>query len=106
MYYKLYRRRYAIYFLVTIIFVIILLNNKKPNENDIPSDGFDNNDNNNNIYLRRSNNRNGRINVENYVVPEPCHRCPGENGAGVFLNSEESKGIEEVYKKEFLKHSK
>ena len=76
--------------------------NKKPNENDIPSDGFDNNDNNNNIYLRRSKNRNGRINVENYVVPEPCHRCPGENGAGVFLNSEESKGIEEVYKKEFF----
>ncbi|UJR37273.1 hypothetical protein I4U23_029982 [Adineta vaga] len=43
-----------------------------------------------------------RINRETYTIPEPCRSCPGENGAGVSLTADESKGLEEIVKKEFF----
>lgn len=35
--------------------------------------------------VRSVNQKKPRINRETYTTPEPCHGCPGENGAGVHL---------------------
>ena len=69
MYYKLYRRRYYIYLAIGILVVLFIFNNSTNDENT--------------IELTRNNRR---INIENYVEPEPCHNCPGENGRPVYLN--------------------
>jgi hypothetical protein len=85
MYYKLYRRRYTIYTIITILFIIVLLNN---NLNSIDeSTNYDKNShdsNNLNKNVKRFNNV--RINMQNYVVPDPCNDCPGENGKAVYLS--------------------
>ena len=72
--------------------------------------------------VRSSADRNGRgirVNRDTYTTPEPCRGCPGENGQGVQLTvtntidrfgsdallhsqPEESKGLDEVLKKEFF----
>ena len=84
MYYKLYRRRYTIYALVTILFIFILLNNNL-NSIDQTSNSKSRRDSNSfNINVKRSNNV--RINMQNYILPKPCNDCPGENGKAVYLN--------------------
>jgi hypothetical protein len=81
MYYKFYRRRYLIYVLTSILFVVIILNNNKPSDLDVSNRDQPVKKARN--ELRRSNER---INMENYVEPEPCGNCPGENGKPVYLN--------------------
>jgi hypothetical protein len=43
-----------------------------------------------------------RININNYIIPEPCQDCPGEFGKPVILTSEERVGLAEIEKKEFF----
>lgn len=85
MYYRLYRRRAYIYILVAFIVVYFLLtrsgdtnenlakNSEKPLKN-FPAA-------NENGMKKKS-----RISMSNYVQPEPCKGCPGENGAAVYLS--------------------
>ena len=63
-------------------------NNKSEKSDDLPNINGGNN-NNPQIDIPRPNkprieNKN-RINMQNYVEPEPCVGCPGENGGPVFL---------------------
>ena len=107
MFYKLYRRRKFIYiglFLLGVLFLAFNQNLPASNENRIKSlnykienDEFNKNPNVNNQNLNLVPNpnlnpmhnlkqNNGRINMQNYVEPEPCVGCPGENGNAVFLS--------------------
>lgn len=106
LYYKLYRRRHYVYLaglFISMLFIISLLNNNKPSEGTsaVRNEGrvIDNNQN----PVKGAKKAAGeRINMNNYVEPPQCVGCPGENGAGVKLTEEESKGIDEIYKKEFF----
>jgi polypeptide N-acetylgalactosaminyltransferase len=90
LYYKIYRRRKYLYAGIAIIGLIYILsiNNSKSTKTSLEDS------------LKKQ--RSGRINIHNYVEPEPCKNCPGEMGSSVFLNEEEKKGIDDVYKKEFF----
>lgn len=71
-YYRIYRRRQYIYFAAFIFGLILLINLKK---NGPPKDTHN---------IKR--NSNEVININNYVEPEPCIGCPGENGKAVYLS--------------------
>ncbi|CAF0715034.1 unnamed protein product [Brachionus calyciflorus] len=89
-YYRLYRRRQYFYFGAFLIGLILLINsNQKKNTHDSK----------NQQVPRQSNEL---ININTYVEPESCKGCPGENGQAVHLSAEESKNLDEIYKKEFF----
>src|ERR1700722_13178333 len=92
----LYRRRNKFLTLIFIIFTIIFFSYESKNDSssayttliDKPKRILD---------LKKI-----RINRETYQIPEPCHGCPGENGAGVSLTEEERKDLDVIMKREFF----
>jgi hypothetical protein len=100
MYYKLYRRRQYIYlglFIAGILFLMSQkseINNNSRHTND-PNHG-DENPNIPHMHIDKPVGGDGsddpvppkktRVNMQNYKEPPICKGCPGENGAGVFLN--------------------
>ena len=101
MYYKLYRRRQYIYlgiFLASVLFLISQNTQTNDDGNGPPQQKI-------NIKNIKSNdrekvdpgqvddqgdikvgNKRPRVNMKNYIEPPICKGCPGENGAGVYLN--------------------
>lgn len=103
-YYKIYRRRQYVYMaaiFLSVLFTISILSKPttyEPNEPSRRRGKLSANNNNNDGEGGEQNNpieRPGeklvaqpnaqRININNYVEPEQCSGCPGENGRGVTL---------------------
>jgi hypothetical protein len=82
LYWFIYRRRNKFIIILFIIITIIFISYGNNNNNNPPSTSET-------LKSRRTRNldeKRIRINRDTYKIPEPCHRCPGENGAGVSLS--------------------
>jgi hypothetical protein len=79
LYWFLYRRRNKFIILVFIILTIIFFSYESKNDSSSAySNAIDK-------PKRINNQKKIRINRETYTIPEPCSKCPGENGGGVSL---------------------
>ncbi|CAF1122170.1 unnamed protein product [Adineta ricciae] len=95
-YWFLYRRRNRFTTILIGVFLLLCFIYLKPNSEPSGQDKQ------NQRPRRNLNERKIRINRETYTTPEPCHGCPGENGAGVSLTANESKDLQQVLAKEFF----
>ncbi|CAF0806972.1 unnamed protein product [Rotaria sordida] len=93
---RLYRNRHRLVVILFITFFIIFFYYDNNKNSSITSTTLVKR------QVRNINENKIRINRETYTIPEPCHGCPGENGASVSLSAEESKGLEAIMKKEFF----
>ena len=103
LYYKLYRRRKSLYLGGSIFAILVIFmyysNNSTDSEFNQAESGHEEKGGQNRHLPRMASER---ININTYKIPETCKGCPGEMGNPVFLTAEESKGIGEVYAKEFF----
>jgi len=76
MYYKLYRRR-KFFFITVGVLVLVVIYLYFPSESE---KNFKNDD-----QPREPRMKSQTINMQNYIIPEPCEKCPGEYGSPVYL---------------------
>ncbi|CAF1553477.1 unnamed protein product [Rotaria magnacalcarata] len=93
----IYRRGRNKYIFVAFIILTVVYFSHKTDNNLVSSFGNATERQKTDVNVKRA-----RINRETYTIPEPCVGCPGENGQSVSLTAEESKGLDEVMKKEFF----
>lgn len=79
LYWFIYRRRNKV--LITLISIFCILFFLYGNEQQVKSESQKST----RSVIKHIPRKKVRVNRNTYTTPEPCHGCPGENGAGVQL---------------------